>query len=129
MIEVTEENAQKYHSYMWRWLARHVGYAKRDWPGWREIQNSNSHCFACMLADKRMEEFEAYNEDANDYQGGFAHCSVCPIKEWREMVTDGRKNNEPACLVYNSAYEKWETVWDDDEQSRLAIVISEMEWE
>ena len=122
MIEVTEENAKKYHRYMWRWLSRHVGYTKRGWPGWREIKNSNSHCFACMLADKRIGEIALDD-------GGFVHCSACPITEWREMVTDGRKNNKPACLVYNSAFEKWETVWDDDEESRLAIVISEMEWE
>ena len=122
MIETTEENAHKYHRYIWRWLARHVGYVKRDWPGWYGIKNSNSNCFACMLADIRTGEL-----DPDD--GGFAHCSVCPITEWREKVTDGRENNEPACLVYNSAFEKWETVWDDDEQSRLSIVISEMEWE
>jgi len=123
MIEVTEQNAHKYHRYMWRWLARNVGYAKRDWPGWREIKNSNSHCFACMLADKRAGEQNIGND------GGFAHCSVCPITEWRENVTDGRRNSEPACRVCNSAFEKWETVWDDDEESRLATVISEMEWE
>ena len=123
MIEVTEENAHKYHRYMWRWLARHVGFTKRDWPGWREIKNSNSNCFACMLADIRAGAQDPEND------GGFAHCSVCPVTEWREMVTDGRKNEEPACLVYNSAFEKWETVWDDDEQSRLATVISEMKWE
>ena len=123
MIEVTEENAHTYHRYMWRWLARHVDYAKRDWPGWRKIRNSNSSCFACILADIRTGELDSRSD------GGFAHCSVCPITEWREKVTDGRKNNEPACLVYNSAFEKWETVWDDDEQSRLATVISEMKWE
>ncbi len=122
MIKITEENAHKYHRLIWRWLARHVGYVKRDWPGWRKIKNSNSNCFACMLADIRAGELDPYD-------GGFAHCSVCPIKEWREKVTDGRENDEPACLVYNSAFEKWQTVWDDDEQSRLAIVISEMEWE
>ena len=122
MIKVTEQNAHKYHRYMWRWLARHVGYAKRDWPGWRKIRNSNSYCFACMLADIRIGKFE-------EALGSFANCSVCPITEWREKVIDGRENDDAACLVYNSAFEKWQTVWDDDKQSRLAIVISEMEWE
>jgi len=123
MIEVTEKNAHKYHRYMWRWLSRNPGYFKSDWPGWRKIRNSNSSCFACMLADIRARAQDPEND------GGFAYCSVCPITEWREMVVDGRKNDKPACLVHNSAFEKWETVWDDDEQSRLATVISEMKWE
>jgi hypothetical protein len=122
MIKVTEENAHKYHRYMWRWLARHVGYTKRDWPGWKRIRNSNSNCFACILADIRIGELDPYD-------GWFAHCSVCPIKEWREKVTLGRKNNEPACLSYESAFDRWESALNTIYLDSLATEISEMEWE
>lgn len=122
MIKVTEENAHKYHRYMWRWLSRNIGYSKRDWPGWRKIRNSNSSCFACMLADMRAGELDPCDEE-------FAHCSVCPITEWREKVTNGRKNYEPACLTYESVYDRWENALNDVDLSSLATEISEMEWE
>lgn len=54
MIQVTEENAHKYHRYMWRWLSLHPNMSKRGWPGWKRIRNSNSNCFACMLADANV---------------------------------------------------------------------------
>lgn len=124
MIKVTEQNAHKYHRYMWRWLARHADRdaSKKEWPGWRVIENTNSHCFACILADKRLGDIERHH-------GSFAHCTCCPIKEWREQVVDGTRNCEPACLIGNSVFDKWESDWDDENVSMYATTISEMEWE
>lgn len=124
MIKVTEQNAHKYHRYMWRWLARHPeAVGKSHWPGWLVIKNTNSHCFACMLADERL------GDKVNHCPGSFAHCTCCPIKEWREQVVDGTSNCEPACIMDDSVFDKWQSAWYDEDISRHATIISEMEWE
>ena len=66
------EKLQKYHRYLWRWLARNPHRHKIGWPGWQHIDGYiGNNCFACVLADRRTATTR--------------YCAHCPVRAWNGM--------------------------------------------
>lgn len=116
----TEAEAKKYHRYMWRWLARNPSKGKADWPGFK-VFSANSLCFACGISYVRCD----YIEDN--------HCGCCPITEWRIYGLEGEKW---PCVA--GKYGEWRNFSlfgqsfkneNLEKRSKLALEISELDWE
>lgn len=119
----TVEQARKYHRYMWRWLSKHPGRGKDDWPGWKVIERVNSHCFACWVGVQGSGSIDP------EYK-----CPHCPIEIWKsDKCICG-------CDKKDQLYREWRLVLckiagcelidekDLKKLSRFAAEISELSW-
>lgn len=109
----TVEQAQKYHRYMWRWLARHPEREKHKWPGFRVVERPKHHCFACWVGVSR--------------HGERNKCHGCPILVWRRQDC----YFVPCLCGENNTYGQWRKAmnkFDYDVASGLAMIIAEYKW-
>lgn len=76
MSEFDGRRARALHRALWKWMAKHPGCEKCEWPGWKKddaLHNaaaSENECFACAASR------EAYLTT----EGDRPVCDYCPIR-------------------------------------------------
>lgn len=76
MAEFNIKRARSLHRALWKWVAKHPGCEKREWPGWKKEDDLHdaaaveNECFACSAS---MEVYSAAGENAHI-------CDCCPIR-------------------------------------------------
>lgn len=120
-MEIPFDLARKYHRLMWRWLARHPGQEKADWPGLDILEEmygeTRFDCFACEIAIAARGHAES----------GEHFCEYCPLVGWQGKPVPGMPTG---CGNKGSKYLKWlnESKRNKDMRSQIAMEIANTEW-
>lgn len=76
MAELGGKRARALHRALWRWMAKHPGRSKGEWPGWEmddylhNAAEGENECFACSAS---MELYLATTRNVHI-------CNFCPIR-------------------------------------------------
>ena len=110
-IEITERNGHYWHLRLWDWLSKNPKRGKKDWPGWKYIDENKipAHCFACFIAAKRHGTTHFYVQ----------RCAECPLKKWKQPISFS------FCMLYE--FGEWNKS-HGKKKMKLAEFIRDMEW-
>lgn len=110
MFEFSEKRARALHRALWKWMAKHPGLEKCEWPGWGKHDDlhiaaeAKNECFACSAS------MEVYLTT----EGNVRICDLCPIH-----------TNAGKCSHEGSLYYRIVNCVDVDRRKKLCLQMVE----